>query len=193
MPFEASAEWTFVNRGLAPAALEVQWLGERGQPAEPFGRLHIQRRETTGPTLAPQHVAVEASGRGRLVGLCALFEGRDDPEGGIQSHPLNLLEGDVRITIDGALALDGTGSEEYADDIFYFTDAPQGRAFTQAWGLVSDAALSPTGQANFCRWHVLGTELDFHDSIDVTFELGGAGNPLVVRRHHTVAFLYLPD
>jgi hypothetical protein len=100
--------------------------------------------------------------------------------------PLNLLEGDVRVRADGRLALNGTGSEEYADDVFYFSDAPHANAFAQAWG-VQD------GRASFCRWHVLGTELDFEHDLELTFELGGAQNPQIVDRHKTVSYLYLAD
>jgi hypothetical protein len=48
-----------------------------------------------------------------------------------------------------------------------------------------------TGEASFCRWHVLGTELDFESSLTLSFELGGAGNPWIVGRHRSIAFYYL--
>jgi hypothetical protein len=41
---------------------------------------------------------------------------------------------------------------------------------------------------------VLGTELDFERSLELTYELGGAGNPEIVELHKTIAYLYLdPD
>jgi hypothetical protein len=40
---------------------------------------------------------------------------------------------------------------------------------------------------------VLGTELDFDKSLEMTFELGGAQNPSIVDRHKTVAYLYMAD
>ena len=61
----------------------------------------------------------------------------------------------------------------------------------QAWGLVNDVAESLIGEASFCRWHVLGSELDFERRCELTFELGGAGNPSIVQRHRSVAFYYL--
>jgi Protein of unknown function (DUF2961) len=94
----------------------------------------------------------------------------------------------VRAEVDGAPALDGTGTEEYADDVFYFTDAPQVGPFVEAWGRVSDSQ-SGKGEASFCRWHVLGTELEFQSSLRLTFALGGAANPQIVDRFRTVAFL----
>jgi hypothetical protein len=119
-----------------------------------------------------------------------MLEGHADPAGGLQFDPLNLLEGDVEARIDGADALWGTGTEEYADDVFYFADAPLGTPFVQAWGRVDDVLQSVNGEVSMCRFHVLGTELDFHDALALDFELGGAGNPQIVDRIRTVAFLY---
>jgi hypothetical protein len=192
MPFADSAEWTFHNGGTAAVAFALLLRGEPQAPTGPFGHLHVQRSETIGPTSAPQHVAATATGRGRLVGVCAYVTGHADPAAGLQSDPLNYLEGDVRVEVDGALALNGTGTEEYADDVFYFTDAPQTSPFVQAWGRVRDTQTGK-GEASFCRWHVLGTELDFHSSLQSTFELGGAANPSIVDRFLTVSFLYLAD
>ena len=192
MPFESSAHFAFENGGATSAAFELALRGDRALPARPFGKLHVVRSESA-PQQQGDHVSVDLRGRGRLVGVCAFLEGVPDPQGGAQYDPLNLLEGDVRVTTDGELALDGTGSEEYADDVFYFTDAPHASAFVQAWGVVDDVRQSLVGEANLCRWHVLGTELDFSEQLEVRFELGGAANPEVVTRHHTVAYLYLAD
>jgi hypothetical protein len=192
MPFALRAAISFTNTGPAAVGFELRMLGERGAVAAELGRLHVERRETTAPTQATEHVAVDVAGRGRLVGVCGYWQGHADPLGGIQADPLNLLEGDVRAQIDGELALDGTGTEEYADDVFYFTDAPHARAFEQAWGVV-DQADNPPGTASFCHWHVLGTELDFRSSLNLSFELGGAGNPGIVERVKTVAFYYRLD
>jgi hypothetical protein len=186
MPFRERADFSLTNTGKTAVAFVLRFGGLHTLPAEPFGRLHVQRTETVGPTTAAERIAVSASGRGRLVGVCSEVAGHADPGAGVQADPLNLLEGDVHATVDGALSLNGTGSEEYADDVFYFRDAPHGNAFAQAWGVRA-------GRASFCRWHVLGTELDFEKSLQLTFELGGAGNPAVVDRHKTVSYLYLAD
>jgi hypothetical protein len=193
MPFRERAELGFTNTGRASASFALRVSGSRTLPAERYGRLHVQRHETLGPTNATDRTAVSARGRGRLVGVCTEVVGRPDPQGGIQYSPLNLLEGDPRIVVDGQLALNGTGSEEYADDVFYFVDAPHANAFVQAWGVVDDVAQALAGRASFCRWHVLGTELDFEKSLDMTFELGGAQNPAIVDRHKSIAYLYMAD
>jgi hypothetical protein len=195
MPFAATSEWTFRNEGSAAAAFTLELAGEAGVPAGRWGHLHVLRSETVDPADQSHHVAAAIEGRGRLVGLCGLVEGQPDAlTASYQYDPLNLLEGDVQVRVDGRLALDGTGTEEYADDVFYFVDAPHAGPFVQAWGLVNDLARFPPGQANFCRWHVLGTELDFESSLELSFELGGVANPWTVTRHRTLAFFYLsPD
>ncbi|HKP62713.1 MAG TPA: DUF2961 domain-containing protein [Polyangiales bacterium] len=193
MPFHERAELRFTNTAQRDAVFSLRLSGSHTVPAERYGYLHVQRHETLGPSNAAQRVAVSARGRGRLVGVCNEVVGHPDPQAGIQYSPLNLLEGDPRIEVDGQLALNGTGSEEYADDVFYFVDAPHANAFVQAWGVVEDTSQRPPGRASFCRWHVLGTELDFDKSLEMTFELGGAANPSIVDRHKSIAYLYLAD
>jgi hypothetical protein len=190
MPFLWQASWSFTNTGQAPVSFELRLLGEHQLPGIPFGYLHVQQNETLGPTRGGQHEALHAFGRGRLVGVCAYVEGYADTLGGNQPDVRDLLEGDVRALLDGLLALDGIGTEQYADDAFHFVDAPYANTFAQAWGVVNDAPTA-SGKANFCRWHVLGNELDFHASMDLSLQLGGAGNPNVVTRMRTVAFYYL--
>jgi hypothetical protein len=189
MPFKDEAVLSFENTGLRTAAFQLRLIGEHTTPKHDWGHLYVQRTETRGPTNAASRIAVRAVGRGRLVGLCNEVQGHPDPAAGIQYDALNLLEGDVRAVIDERLALNGTGSEETADDVFYFLNAPYGNAFAQVWGVQNDAQ-RPPGRASFCSWHVLGRELDFQESLELTFELGGAANPSIVERHKSVAYLY---
>jgi hypothetical protein len=198
MPFESRARFVLHNEGSASAHFELAMRGRRGVPVHgengsALGKLHVLRSTTAAPTDAPEHESFDIEGRGRLAGLCIAVEGEPDPEGGLQTDGLNLLEGDIRIWTDGELALDGTGTEEYADDVFYFTDAPHSTPFVQAWGVINDPNVQPTGEASLCRWHVLGTELDFEERLRASFERGGAGNPEIALRHHTVAYVYLAD
>jgi hypothetical protein len=192
MPFKDGAVLSFENTGPRTAAFQLRLIGEQSIPKHAFGHLYVQRTETRGPTTAAQRTAVRAVGRGRLVGLCNEVEGHPDPAAGIQYDALNLLEGDIRAVIDERLVLNGTGSEESADDVFYFLNAPYGNAFAQVWGVQNDAQ-RPPGRASFCSWHVLGRELDFQESLELTFELGGAANPSIVERHKSVAYLYMAE
>jgi hypothetical protein len=190
-PFARRAIFSFVNTGSQRVTFTWRTLGEHGLQTS-MGRLHAERRQTQPPLSSGRHVALDTHphpGRGRLVGVCGHWQGHADPNGGIQTDPLNLLEGDVNARVDGALALDGTGTEEYADDVFYYADAPHARPFEQVWGVSSDVSTS-RGQASFCRWHVLGTEIDFTNSMELSFELGGAENPQIVDQVTTVAYYY---
>jgi hypothetical protein len=193
MPFSERARFLFENHGSAAVSFELAARGEQALPEAPFGKLHVLDSLLSDPAGETHHGFLELEGAGRLVGVCAYLQGEPDPEGGLQYDPLNMLEGDIRIWTDGELALDGTGTEEYADDVFYFSDAPHETPFVQAWGLVNDVNQSLVGEASLCRWHVLGTELDFESELRASFELGGAGNPEIVVRHRTVAFVYLAD
>lgn len=191
MPFERTAALTFTNSGRLAAKFELRVSGERDLRLLPFGKLHVQPNETMWPTGVLVHHAAVAQGRGKLVGVCGQLEGHAQVGAGAQYDHLNFLEGDVHANVDGALALDGTGTEAYADDAFYYINAPHATPFAQTWG-VRDS-VQPPARASFCRWHVLGTELEFQQSLDLTFELGGTMNPTVVDRYRTVAYLYLDD
>jgi hypothetical protein len=191
MPFATAADFRFENEGTAPLRFELTARGEQAPPIAPFGHLHVRQREVDAPTDAPTYVAAFAEGRGRLIGACSHVQGIPDVSAGIQADPLNLLEGDVRATIDGRIALDGTGSEEYADDAFYFQDAPQATAFAQTWTVSRES--KQMGKASYCRWHVLGTELDFLSSLQLDIELGGFDNPHIVVGHRTISYWYLAD
>jgi hypothetical protein len=191
MPFQSHAVFEFENQGTQPVTFTLELQSRAGVPNQSFGHLHVQRREVALPVLELTHHAASASGPGRLVGLCVHAEGHGDPSWGLFSDPMNFLEGDVNATLDGTPALDGTGTEDYADNAFYFTDSPQASAFAQAWGLGQDP-LGITGQVDFCHWHVFGTELSFDDSLDLSLEIG-QNNADVLNRMRSVAYLYLPN
>jgi hypothetical protein len=191
MPFDQQAELSFSNTGRMPASFELRVSGDRGLRIAQHGKLHVQPNETVWPAQQLAHHAVWVQGRGKLVGVCAQVEGHAQAGSGAQYDHLNFLEGDVHANIDGAQALDGTGTEAYADDSFYYLDAPHATAFAQVWGVVD--GVQPPARASFCRWHVLGTELDFQRSMELTFELGGQMNPWIVDRYRTLAYLYLED
>jgi Protein of unknown function (DUF2961) len=189
MPFVQQALLTFSNAGALATAFELRVLGTSDLPLGSFGHLQVQRNETVGPTNASEHVALETLGLGRLVGLCGYLRGHASARGAVQSDPLNVVEANVLARVDGTPALFGTSTDQYADDAFYFNDAPHANAFAQAWGVVDNPTVA-TGSANFCRWHVLGTSLDYQNSLRLSLELGGARDPDIVERVRTVAYYY---
>jgi hypothetical protein len=190
LPFASKARLGFENQSSSDVSFVLAAYGEHAPPPLAAGRLHVERRQTDGPTQQATHVALETQGRGRLVGTCGYWQGHQDPNASVLISPLNLLEGDVNAWVDGEIALHGTGTEEYTDDVFYFKEAPHARPFEQAWG-ISDAR--DPGKASFCRWHVLGTQLDYRSTFKLEFELGGAGNVSLVERVRTVAYYYQKD
>ncbi|HKU43889.1 MAG TPA: DUF2961 domain-containing protein, partial [Polyangiales bacterium] len=160
MPFAQSAHWELENTGLVRARFELQVTGERTIAGDPAVHLHTQT-QTTRSALGPAstHRVASASGRGRLVGVCMQLEG--DP-----------LRSVVHAEIDGRRALSDTPIADYADLDDELDGTSAGAVFAQAWGMRPGAL---TGRLNLCRWHVLGSEVDFDRSLDVGVELGAAG------------------
>lgn len=185
MPFETGASVELENRGAADAALELIAHVEDGVPARPFGRLHVDRRETVAPATGP-HPLVDAAGPGRLVGVCLMMEGRGLPGGGLLSSPLNFLEGDERFVVDGVTSITGTGTEDYLDGAFYFEDGPIAGPFAQAWGAAVEGEV---GRASGCRWHLRTHAMDFATSLTGELEIG-PGAPDLLERYRSVAFVY---
>jgi hypothetical protein len=106
------------------------------------------------------------------------------------SSSLDFLTGDLHATADGELAINSTGTEDDGDSSYYFMDAPKATPFLESWGRVEDTTANPPGQISFCRWHVLGGEIDFQQDFLFTRELTHH-DPVNINYQHTVAFLYL--
>jgi hypothetical protein len=191
MPFRKSAKWTLENTAGVSAGFQLDFAGERRVPDGDFGHLHVQRDEVPIPAKELVQTFARASSRGRYVGLCADLAGHADAAFGISSSPMNFLEGDVGAMVDGRVALDGTGTEDYPDNSFYFLDTPRATPFAQNWNVINDSDQHPPGQASFCRWQVLGNEVDFQAMLQATFEIA-LHDPSIVDLHRTIAFLYLP-
>jgi hypothetical protein len=191
MPFQTRADWTIDNRGSAAVNLALEWIGESQVPSSAYGHLNVQDNDVALPTTQLEQTVAQVSGRGRFVGVCADLGGHTDPALTALATNLDLLQGDFRATADGRRALDGTGTDDYADDAFYFHDSPQSTPFAQNWGRIDDTSTKPPGQVSFCRWQILGNEIDFQQDFKLIHEISQY-DPAIVERHHTLAFLYLP-
>ncbi|MEY4577218.1 MAG: hypothetical protein RL701_1921, partial [Pseudomonadota bacterium] len=192
MPFKTNAEWLITNGGDKPVAFELNWSGAEQAPSALFGYLNVQRQQVALPASELEQTIADVSGRGRFVGVCVDAAGHSDPNLALTgSAPLNFLEGDFRATVDGKLALDSTGADEYADGAFYFLESPHATPFAQSWSVVSRVAAQPPGQASFCRWQVLGNEVDFQTGFKATIELS-QHDPSLVDLYRSVAYLYVP-
>lgn len=192
MPFRHTAVWTFTNTGADAVPLALEWIGEEQLPGEDFGHLNLQYAQATLPITQIAQTVAQANSRGRLVGMCAdLGHTERSVVGESYADPLNVLSGDVRATSDGQIVLDSISTDSYADNAFYFNDSPKSTPFAQNWNRVRSSAAQPPGQVSFCRWHVLGNEIDFETELKLT--RNAARKDLsIVELHRTVACLYLP-
>jgi hypothetical protein len=189
MPFATQAVIVLNNHATA-ATVDVAIDGLPSLPTEPWGHLVAIRSETLGPTTNAYHPVVTASGEGRLVGVCLMAEGHSSPLlPAFIRGPLNFLEGDEQIKIDGQ-TFRGTGTEDYFDSAFYFDRAAAGFPFAQWGGKVADVP-NDNGKVSACRWHILGAAIDFHQSLDLSIEVGPP-DPASLNRYVTTAFLYRP-
>ena len=191
MPFSKSAHMALRNGDDAAVAFDLIVETKRDVPKQAFGRLHVQRFETTKPAQEKTHPMANVTGRGRLVGTCLSMHGHGMLEPNRKrGHPMHFLEGDETAIIDGVEALSGTGTEDYFNGSFYFDDGPMGTPFAQVWALHRRLPDAPTeAQTTACRWHILGDAIDFASSLDLKMEIG-PGMPQVLDDYRSVAFIY---
>lgn len=191
MPFSSKAAWDLTNAGTGAADFTLVWNGEASVPDQPYGRLHVQFQEPQVPLTENIQPIATVNARGRLVGLCADIVGRSESSvvGSTQSDPMDLARGDVRIMVDDELALQSTATDHYANNALYFGDSPKSTPFAQTWERVVNDS-EDLGSVSFCRWHVLGNEIDFKSSLNVVREVAQR-DPSIIRLHRTVAYVYV--
>lgn len=190
MPFESSARLSLTNRGAADARVVVTLAGDRALPAAPFGRLRARRAESLAP-MAPgsRFVVADLTGPGKYVGTVLLLEGHAD--GGEQPQsPFNFLEGDESMTIDGAVATLGTGTEEYVNGGWYFAGGRYDSPFATLVASGVDAS-GTLGHVAAMRWHVLADAVPFASSFRLDLEYG-ASTPAAATAYRAVALYYAP-
>jgi hypothetical protein len=190
MPFATHASVAVTNAGATSLPLALALFGVSGVPDAPFGRLHATR-SATGPGDADRHAIVSATGRGRLAGVCFMLEGHAlERLGALFSSPLNFLEGDELVRIDGEPAILGTGTEDYLESAFYFREGPFATPFAQAWDVTTDSSAMPArGRVSSCRWHLGPDAIDFATELAMDLEIG-PNAPELRDRYRTVAFTY---
>jgi len=189
MPFRSHASVTVTSRATTSVTLALSLSGSPGLGGGSY-ELYATRSES-GPGDAERHPIVTATGPGRLVGVCFMLEGHAlDRLGSLSAGGLNFLEGDERVTIDGAPAIIGTGTEDYLESAFYFRDGAFGTPFAQAWDVADDRSAAPArGRVSACRWHVGTDVVDFARDLTMDLEIGPAA-PELRDRYRTVAFVY---
>jgi hypothetical protein len=191
MPYRTSAEWTLTNGSGAAVGFQLDWIGEPKVPSGAFGHLSVQVADAAIPPAQLEQTLADVTGRGRFIGVCVDLGGHHDPAlVGVMTSSLDVLQGDFRATADGRRVIDSTGTEDYADSAFYFRDSPKASPFAQNWARVDDVSMKPSGQISFCRWQVLGSEVDFQRSFHAVHEVSQHDLSLI-DLHHSLAFLYV--
>jgi hypothetical protein len=189
MPFATKA-LVVLNNHAAATTVDFAMDGLRSLPTEPWGHLNAIRAETIGPTTNIYHPIAAATGQGRLVGTCLMAQGHSSPlMPSFVQGPLNFLEGDEQIEIDGQ-TYRGTGTEDYFDSAFYFASPLPGQFPLAQWGGKVEDTANNKGQMSACRWHILGAAIDFHRSLDLSIEIGPP-DPSTLDRYVTTSYLYL--
>ena len=112
MPFDRSATIELASEGPTPIDLRVEVLHAPVPRSAREGKFYaIWRRENPTAAATP-FTFVETSGRGHLVGTALQAQG-------FESGKTLFFEGDDQTTLDGELAIHGTGSEDYFNGGWY--------------------------------------------------------------------------
>ncbi len=185
MPFMDGAVIAISNEGPSSVDLAIEALLDPAPPSTAALRLHAERNETLAPATGSHHPLARATGRGLFVGACLMMEGHALDGAMAFADPLNFLEGDERVVVDGEPVLLGTGTEDFLDGAFYFERGTNVGPF--AYGVATSA--EPIAHASGCRWYIRTNAIDFTSSLDASLEIG-PGDASVLDRYQSVSFVY---
>jgi hypothetical protein len=188
MPFASRAHIELTSRSILPRPLHVRVQGVSSLPQKDWGYLHMSGQRRTEPfAQTDRYPVADLRGRGKYVGTMMFMKGRSDP-GWELKDPLNFLEGDPTISLDGAIA-HGTGSEEYFNAGVYVLEGTFDSLFATIPFLERNL-LSQTGAASMLRWHILSSPMNFQESLRFEWEYG-PNNPATASDYTSVAIYYL--
>lgn len=184
--------WPHARRGeitlavTAPAGIHARVdLREAAEPL-PEGRFYAYTatHESEVPLL---HTWADVKGDGRLAAVYLAAEGSEDTYN-LVPDPLNFLEGDETVTIDGEVVARGTGTEDLFNGGFYFKDGPYGAP----WGGVSLVEVRPNGwgRAQMARYFLGADQVRFRDSFHATLEVG-VNHTDIPHRYRSLAIFYV--
>jgi hypothetical protein len=185
MPYDHSAQIEIVSERTAGAPVkfisEVAVVPEGRRPDE--GRFYARWRRENPVSQGEPFKFIEVAGRGHLVGVVLQAQG-------LEAGQTLFFEGDDEATLDGELAIHGTGSEDFFNGGWY--DIP-GR-WNERFDLPLSGALDyqkPLGRTGAYRL-MLGDAYAFHKNLKLTIEHGGEGNK-VPADYAATSFFYLED
>lgn len=169
MPFDRSAKIELVSEreGGPPIDVQAEVVHVDVPRRADEGRLYAVWRREDPTTVGQPFTFVDTPGRGHLVGVTLQAQGKKPGE-------TPFFEGDDEATIDGELAIHGTGSEDFFNGGWY--DVP-GRwesrvSFPLTGCLEYKKPLARTGAYRL----FLADAYDFRKSLRLTIEHWGEGN-----------------
>ncbi len=182
MPFDRSAKVELVSERADGVTLDVE--AEVAFAAVPRradeGRFAAVWRRENPTTIGKPFTFIEAKGRGHLAGFVLQSQG-------FESGKTLFFEGDDQTTLDGRLAVQGTGSEDFLNGGWY--DVPdrweKRLSFPLSGCLGYQKHLGRTGGYRL----LLGDAYSFRASALQTIEHSGAGNDILTD-YVGVTFLY---
>lgn len=184
--------WPHAHRGeitlavTAPAGVYARVDRFETSAALPAGRFfaYSATHDSEFPRL---HAWADVAGDGRLAGFYLAAEGSEDTHN-LAPDPLNFLEGDETVTIDGAVAARGTGTEDLFNGGFYFKDGPYGAP----WGGVSQVGVLSNGwgRAQMARYFLGADQVRFRRAFHAALEVG-VNHLDIPHRYRSLAIFYV--
>jgi hypothetical protein len=186
MPFASHVHLELANTGTIAQSAMVHVEGTQGV-VENAGRLHVDTTTRQAPMQPGTRFPIATlSGKGRYVGAMLFLEGQADTTP--PTSPLNFLEGDHVLTVDGELVGHGTGTEDFFDAGWYFEGGPFSSPFAAMLSITPQT--QTPGQVTAVRWQVMSDAVDFQRSLALGLEYG-SNRPSTAIQYSAVSFYYL--
>lgn len=187
MPFASHAKLELVNTAETTLrGVRVRVDGVNETPSDLWGRLHTSRQAKSRPAMGERFDVVDLTGPGKYVGTMMYMLGGPYAFGILPGpHPLNFLEGDDRIEVDGVVS-EGTGTEETFNGGWYFRDGPYNGALS---ALIRMNQQPEQGEIAAVRWNILSDSVDFRDHFRFSYEYG-ANHPETAFEYVSLSFYY---
>ncbi|MBN2022966.1 MAG: DUF2961 domain-containing protein [Pirellulales bacterium] len=183
MPYRQSAQVTVSTDKPIKAKLRIL-TGVTGGAIETWGYLHTAYNESVPTKPDVYHPFLDRKGTGHYVGTYLVTEGQTK-----EKLPL-WLEGDERFTVDGRLAIHGTGSEDYFNCGWYALPGRlNGPGAQPLHGFPVYRLVGERNQASAFRWH-LTDPVPYDSTIRAEIEHGADNR--VPADYRSAAFYYEP-
>jgi hypothetical protein len=180
MPFDKSATIEVVSERSEPVELRAEVMSTGTPRSANEGKFYALWRRENPTTIGAPYTFIDTEGRGHLVGVVLQSQG-------FESGKTLFFEGDDQTTIDGELAIQGTGSEDFFNGGWY--DVPdrweKRMSFPLSGCLGYMKHLGRTGAYRF----FIGDAYGYKKSMRQTIEHSGEKNNIPTD-YCSVAYLY---